>query len=276
MPMSMRCINVSRRNPGELTVSEIKSLKKGIEVSFSNGGKLLLSPDSYTEFHLYSGKEISPSEHKELERFAESDALYSQALSWLSRSRLSIKETRQRLSEKNADPKLVETVISRLESQHLLDDEAYVKEYLEYRAYPSLYGVKRIRFELSQKGIGDDLISKLSFPEEKEIKRAKEFVELQARKLSNVPLGQRKRKLLMALQSRGFSLEVAEQATASVSIPFDPKKERTSLEMEFAKAKAHYEVKYQGYDLRERIYARLTRTGYRSADIKQILEENDL
>ncbi len=276
MPMSMRCINVSSRSAGEVLIKEIKSVRKGIEVSFSDGNKLLFSPDSYTEFHLYLNKEVGPAEYRKLQSYAESDALYSFAISSLSRSLLSVKEMRDKLNKKNKDSKLVETVISRLLAQHLLDDEAYIKEYLEYRAMPSLYGKKRILFELSRKGISEKRLSKLTFPEEKEIERAKEFASLQTGKLVKLPFAMKKRKLLSSLQARGYSLEVAEQAVASIPLEFDDKLEQTGLEKEFNKAKAHYERKYEGYDLRERIYAALARKGYRGEDIRKILEDNDL
>ena len=267
---------MSPRNPGELSIKSIKSSKKGIEVAFSDDSALWLSPDSYTDFHLFLGKKVGEDEYRRLKEFADSDALYKQALGWLSSKLLSKKEVYDRLAKKSDDKKAIQTAVDRLRSQGLIDDRRLVEEYLEYRAYPALYGEKRIRFELRKRGIDASMLSRLSFDYGEEMARAEEFAKLKAQKLSKYPLSQKKAKLLSALQHQGYDLSVAEAAIAGCSFPVDSEGERASLRTEFIRAKARYERKYQGYDLREKIYSCLARKGFSSEDIKSILEEEGL
>ena len=267
---------MSPRNPGELSIKSIKPSKKGIVVAFSDDSAIWLSPDSYTDFHLFLGKKVGEEEYRRLKEFADSDALYKQALGWLSSKSLSEKEVYDRLAKKSDDEKAIQTTVDRLRSQGLIDDRRLVEEYLEYRAYPALYGEKRIRFELRKRGIGASMLSRLSFDCEKEMARAEEFAKSKVQKLSKYPSSQKKAKLLSALQNQGYDLSVAEAAVEGCSFPIDGEGERASLRKEFIRAKASYERKYQGYDLKERIYSCLARKGFRSEDIKSILEEEGL
>ena len=130
---------MSPRNPGELSIKSIKSSKKGIEVAFSDDSALWLSPDSYTDFHLFLGKKVGEDEYRRLKEFADSDALYKQALGWLSTKLLSKKEVYDRLTKESDDEKAIQTAVDRLQSQGLIDDRRLVEEYLEYRAYPAFY-----------------------------------------------------------------------------------------------------------------------------------------
>ena len=52
---------MSERKIGEEIVSvlAVKAKKDEVRVYLSDGEKLAMSPDSFTEFHLYEGKELS-------------------------------------------------------------------------------------------------------------------------------------------------------------------------------------------------------------------------
>ena len=76
---------MSNEETGKLVrVDSVATKGKKIEISFSNGEKVLCSPDSYSEFRLYEGKEVNRIEfNKTLESIgvpmAKSEPCYSVA-----------------------------------------------------------------------------------------------------------------------------------------------------------------------------------------------------
>ena len=67
------------------------------------------------------------------------------------------KEIRTRLSQKKYSQEIINQTIQFLTTSELLDDRQFTKKWIQARLARPL-GLKRIHFELKQKGISDDLI----------------------------------------------------------------------------------------------------------------------
>ena len=67
--------------------------------------------------------------------------------------------------------------------------------------------------------------------------------------------------------------EVAKEAIALVK-PDKPKVEKEKLINDFNKIKKRYNKKYEGYELKQKIYAALAQKGYKHTEIRQVLEED--
>ncbi len=71
----------------------------------------------------------------------------------------SVKEIRDKLKSKAADPKDVDSVIADLLSLGLLDDEKFAQDWIDSRRRLKPMGPTRMRTELVKKGISHEIIS---------------------------------------------------------------------------------------------------------------------
>ena len=239
--------------------------------------KVILSENAFAEFRLYEGKEISESELKKIKDYAALDDLYGYALRLLSMRAYTAHEIRVKLQAKEEGVEPVRKVIFRLKKNGLLDDEAYAKAYLEDAYEIKLIGEKKIRYELDKRGIEMDIINGLPFSETKEKEGAMRFLKLLEKRYSAIPNAAKRNKAINGLCSRGYSLEIAKEVASTIS-PNGREEEISLLEKDFARAKARYARKYQGYELRQKLTAYLLGKGYSYEDIKHMEEdeyEND-
>ena len=84
--------------------------------------------------------------------------IYNKALDIISRREHSEKEVTSKLLKKFNEPDLIATTLSRLKDNNLVNDERYAEMYTQIRKRKG-FGPKRIKYELSSKGIDDYLSS---------------------------------------------------------------------------------------------------------------------
>ena len=84
--------------------------------------------------------------------------IYNKALDIISRREHSEKEVTSKLLKKFNEPDLIAATLSRLKDNNLVNDERYAEMYTQIRKRKG-FGPKRIKYELSLKGIDDSLSS---------------------------------------------------------------------------------------------------------------------
>ena len=265
---------MSERKTGEpLTVVSVSAKAKEVRVLLSNGEKLCLSVDSFTDFHLYAGKALEEREYAKIPRFASQDDAYSAALKYLSHDSYASMELMRKLIGKGFDPSIVGSVINRLTKAGLLDDPLYARTYAHDVGELRLLGHNRIVYDLRVKGIAEDILSDLCFPREKELEKACRYAEQLDRRYYKTPHDRRVLKINHALMERGFDESIAHEASSQcVSAP-NPEIEKMELEKAYAIAEIKYSRKYEGYELARHIYAYLVRKGFNYENAKRIVEE---
>ena len=132
-------------------VTSIKENKKKrtFEVSFGLE-KLILSEDTFTDYLLYVGKEISSSLFLRMKKESELEGIYEYALSLLSKGSYSSYEIEEKIKKKLPEGETPYPILKRLRMNHLLNDEEYAKEYKEEKEEQG-YGSIRIRDDLLKK-----------------------------------------------------------------------------------------------------------------------------
>lgn len=140
-------------------------------------------------------------------------AVNSAAMRALSRREYSEFELRSKL-ERRFDQQVVEQVLEALVADHLLSDERFTEVFVRSRIARG-QGPTRIRQELRQRGIGDELVSHfLSFDSDFWLEHAREVVERREDQLAQArsddpEVRQRARgKLGRFLAGRGFPMDV--------------------------------------------------------------------
>ena len=135
-----------------------------------------------------------------------------------------------------------------------------------------LFGQKKIVEHLKREGIPDGLIAKAHFSHSNELKKAKGLIPKLERKYSRYGYENKKKHIYQALLVQGFDYDVAKEALNNVKKD-SPKEEQSKLLNDFKKIQKRYLHKYEGYELKKKIYAALAAKGYKHSDIKLVMEK---
>lgn len=256
---------------GEETVKKIAIKKNKVTIHFEKR-KVILSENAFTEFRLYEGKSVPPTEMRQILDAESLDDLLNYAMRLLSHENYSEHDLREKLWAHGADLEQSRKIIFRFKKQGLLDDVLYAKSYAEDVADLRLLGKRRVLYDLHKHGIPSEITEEIEFPYDKEVAKARSYASILDRRYSRIPTMRKDVKAIQALLNRGFDERVAKEACGSLT-PNDPKEERKRLETAYKAAKARYKKKYDGYELRRRIFAYLLSKGYRYEDIEALKEE---
>jgi regulatory protein len=160
---------------------------------------------------------LKPGQEKtgdELNRLRDAEAeiqIREQALRWLDRRAYARAELGRRLKGKQLPADAVERVLDRLESAGLLNDETFAREWLRARTRAGALGSRRVRQELKQKGVPDEIIAAIWTTDgpADEGESCEELARKKWRTLKTLPREKARQRLLGFLTRRGFALEDA-------------------------------------------------------------------
>ena len=156
----------------------------------------------------------------ELEKF------YNKALRFLSYRPRSEKEIRDKLKGKSSFAKasegqekqrleeIINLVIQKLKKNNFLNDEEFVRWWIEQRTNFKPRSLKLIKIELGQKGIDKDLIDqviddlRLTIDD---LSSAKKLVEKREKKYKDLPKEEKFQKVARYLASKGFSYDIIKE-----------------------------------------------------------------
>lgn len=266
----------AKRSGESITILSIKGKDNIFTVAFEDGEKIEVSMDTFTDFHLYVGKRMPLDEFDRLMALVRQEEAYRLALKRLGHDIYSKYEMRAYLLGKGQDPRVIDEVINRLIDADLINDDRYATTFAEDVADLRLLGKNQVLFALHSKGIPSSILDKLSFPREKELEKAIRYAPLAEKRFRRTPKRRRMMKVIQALMRRGYDESVAVEAAESCAMPDDPAMMQSQLEKTLSLAITKYSRKYQGFELRQHVFAYLARRGYDYDDIKQACEEAGL
>lgn len=144
-------------------------------------------------------QELSQEEIAKLKDEAQIDKAYNRALGLIARRPRSEWELRDYLKRKNYDSPTTDVILNKLSKVGLIDDKAFAKLWVENRRLLKATSLRRLRQELCQKRISDEIIDEvLAADETDEREVLKELVE---RKRARYP---DKLKLMQYLSRQGY------------------------------------------------------------------------
>src|SRR3989344_3020248 len=148
------------------------------------------------------------------------EKFYNKALKFLSYRPRSEKEIRDYLKIKNQkskiknDDKVIESIISKLKEYKFLNDEEFVKWWIEQRTTFKPRSLKLIKIELGQKGIDKDLIDqviddlRLTIDD---LESAKKLIEKRLPRYKNLSRDEKFQKIARYLASKGFNYDIIKE-----------------------------------------------------------------
>ena len=260
-------------NTGKYVIKSIKVYKDHVTLSFPKREKVQISREAYLSSYLYEGKSLSKKDIDQLLEISSISKLLNYALSLISKKHYSERKMYEKLKAKEDNKQAIWAVINKLKENDLLDDKAYMYDLIDWDD-ERLFGKNKIIKHLKEKGILDELVAKAKFSSSNELKKAKALLPKLDKKYSRYAYEIKKKHIYTALISQGYDMDIAREVIGDTKKDA-PKKEKEKLKNDFLKIKRRYENKYEGYELRKRIYAALANKGYKNGEIRMVLEDYD-
>jgi len=178
-------------------------------------GKFAFGLQAIVAAQLHVGQHLTDAE---IEALRQQDALekaYERALHFLSYRPRSTFEVRQKLQEKGTPLPIIDAVVERLTRVGLLDDEAFVRYWIEQRESFKPRGAQALRHELWQKGVDRHVIED-ALRDWDEESGAYHAAKKQAPRYRHLDRTTFYRRMSGYLQRRGFRYEVIKDVTERV------------------------------------------------------------
>lgn len=252
-------------------ITKVKIYDDHVSLYFDDE-KIMISSDDYYLYHLNANKQIDEQTYEVLKKQECIFKAYRSCLRRLSIKDYSISQIRKTLLRNDLDKSDIDEIIDRLISYGLLDDDKYCESKAMYHDR-SNFSYKNIRQKLMNDGIREDIINKyVDYSYEREIQKAQIIAEKYHKTVTNRSKKALKQSILYKLNSMGFTYDVAKYVTDNLDI--EVKNELELLSKEYQKVSKRYSKKYEGYELRSKIYGSLLLKGFSSDDIKKVMEDD--
>lgn len=168
-----------------------------------------LSEGDLIKSGLRKNQEVNEAELDHFKDDSRLGKLYEKTLNLLSYRQRSEWELRDYLRRKKQDDNDIEKTLSKLSENGYVDDRRFAKSWVETRRLLKPMSQKRLRLELRQKRIADDIIDEiLAEDETNELDVLKEIIERKAKRYPD------KQKLMQYLARQGFSYDNIKSALA--------------------------------------------------------------
>ena len=260
-------------NTGNKKIKSIRIFKDHATLTFYHGEQLRISKEAFVSSYLYAGKTLSSKELAKLEEITAMSNLLQYGSSLAVKKRYSEKGMLDKLLKKENNYAAAKSVIKKLKDNGLLDDKAFMDDLITWDNQRNL-GQNKIIKHLIDKGVPQSLVLSAHFSSSLEKKKARALLDKLDKKYDRFAYASKKKHVFQALVTQGFSVEVAKEVAEEIKRGND-KKESLILQKDYDKAIARYSKKYEGYQLKQKVYAYLFNKGYKYEDIKKVLDVED-
>lgn len=230
-----------------------------------------LYDDIILQYHLLLKKEVSPKELEEIETANERLSCFYVALKYISFKNRSKEEIRKYLKKKKYDTMAIQEAIDRLEKQHFINDQEYLKMYIHDQFLLTKNGPKKIEYKLKQLGFQEEEIRKELdlIAKEEWLKRLEDSILKKLKTYKKEGAVKIKEKILYTFINEGYLKEDILTILNAITLP----KNTDALKKEANKLYQKFQSKYQDYDLWYYLKGKLLSKGFTTEEVNQVLEE---
>ncbi|MGL5540864.1 MAG: glycosyltransferase [Erysipelotrichaceae bacterium] len=275
---------VIQKYVGEYTVEKVQIGDDVVKITVRNeqedyNRKLMVSVDSYFQYHLRKGGTLSA---EVLDLLVQGEIILQakqMVLRKLKNKDLTRKQVYDLLTAIEDLPiKEINAIVAEYEACHYIDDHAYVLNYIE-QANARLKGEKEILRSLVKAGIPYDdaaavLRDQSSVKDEKE--KATRLAVKYYKSMVGKSVKEARRLLRNRLHNQGFDSSVSQQAIDSLDFSEIEDHEEMALLKVLHKAHKNYARKHQGAALHQRIIQYAMSKGFAYDEIQAKLEEMEM
>lgn len=171
-----------------------------------------LSADALLESHLAQGQDLSQAELTDLKRQSQEDKAFNLTLAYVVRRMRSEGELADYFRRKQYAPELAEQILERLRRLRFVDDEEFARRWVANRRQLKATSTKKLRLELRQKYIANDIIQTVLAEDETDEKAMLRELVTKKRRQTRY---QDDQKLMAYLARQGFSYDDIKSALES-------------------------------------------------------------
>ena len=142
---------------------------------------------------------------------------YELAVRYLANRPRSVAEIVRHLHGKRYDDAAIEGAVDKLRAQRYVDDDAFVRYWVEQRERFKPRADRALRTELMQKGVARDVIDTVlgERAPDADVAQAKRALSRPLTRWATLPVPERKRKIHAYLAARGFDYDTIEEVMRS-------------------------------------------------------------
>lgn len=194
------------------TVTKLEVQKKNKErVNVHLDGAYVFALDIMAAAQLRRGQHLSDAEIAALQDDDTRKRAYLYGVRLLGSRPRSRSEIALKMRQKQYAPDVIESALTRLEQEGLVDDAEFARYWSENRTQFRPRSARALRFELRQKGVSsEDMDAAVAALDEDEAALA--ALQSRAHTWQRLPEDEAQRKAIALLARRGFSYEIAQRA----------------------------------------------------------------
>ncbi|MGT2933148.1 recombination regulator RecX [Streptococcus catagoni] len=256
-----------------MKISKIEKKKRLYLLELDNQEKLYVTEDTIVRFMLSKGMIISDKDFEAIKAFAQFSHGKNLALYFISYQVRTKKQVTDYLKKHEIDQSIITKIIKELEKDKWIDDDNYIESFLKQNELTGDNGPHLLKQKLMQKGISarqlDQQLSNFDFYPIAQ-KLAQKCLKKYQAKLPSKAL---RDKVTQSILNKGFSYDTAKRIVENLQ--FETEKEQLDylLVKELDKQHRKFSKKYQGYELRQKLFQSLYRKGFDSDAINESLRD---
>lgn len=216
-------------------------------------------------------KEIDEALLEKIERENEIEDIYYKAVNFISKKIRSKKEINEYLNKLDINISLKEQIINRLETNSLINDEMYAKAYVHDKVYLSNDGPDKIKANLIDNGITNEIIDNLILEIDKDIinEKLEKLIIKKIKGNSNKSNYVLKQKIMLEMINLGYNKHDIEEIINN-NLSSD---QSIVIKKEYDKLYRKLSSKYKDEELLRQVYYKLRQKGFSDSEIKNIDQE---
>ena len=236
--------------------------------------KLSVLMDDYYNFKITKKSRLDINTIHEIQNKEVRTLAYRSALKRLSIKDYSVYKMKESLRNKYDIPENeLNELIKNLKDKGLLDDDKYTINRINILSNTSL-SLKAIKQKLLQDGISKELIDKnIKEDINEEINKARKKADKYSASIKGKSVNAKKKAIFTKLINDGFKSDDIKRIIEQLDFSKDATKENDLLKLEVEKAYLKYHRKYEGYELKNRIYRNLASKGFNIEKINDLINE---
>ncbi len=233
-----------------------------------------VSEDFLVENNILKAKEISLEEYSNFLKLVTLDDLYQKCLKYVlmkQRTKLEITAYLKKYGLNKQDEKFI---IDKLNLLGLIDDKRYAHDYIYERINFHFEGYEKIKFELINKGIEEELINKVYVMLAHEEETIEKIIRGDDGRFFKGAKQAYHDFILKKVINKGFNYNIASNLIDKY-ISYENISEDKNLNKELMKLKRQYQGRYDSFELNDKIIKSLLKKGYRYQNIREEMEKGN-
>lgn len=247
-----------------MQVNKFTKGKNGMyTVTLEDTTKLTIHEDLILKYNILISKNITDELKNKILEENKKYEIYEIALSYINKKLRSSKELKKYLIKKEYQAELIDQVIELLYNQGYLNDKVYSTSLVHDRIILSMDGPNKIKKELSDNGIDNNIIEEVieEYTKDIELERIEKIVNKQIKLNKNKGSNLLKKKINMYLINLGYNYDSINTILNSVKIS-----DNDLYKKEYDKLYNTLSKKYSGKELEYKLKQKLYQKGFNISD----------